>query len=127
MTKAAAIYQFFAAFGLDAYEETSVYALEGQPAFPYLTYEMGTDCFGEYDTFLTFSIWYRSTSWAAANAKVEEIAAAIGRDGKIIAVDGGYLLFKMHSSPFAVSMSDPSDSMVKRKKMNLLVRFYTST
>ena len=74
MNKAAALYQFFSYFGLDAYEENSVYALETPPAFPYLTYEMKTDAFGVYDTALSFSLWYRSTSWAAANAKVDEYA-----------------------------------------------------
>lgn len=125
MTKAAAIYQFFAAFGLDVYEENSVYALENPPAFPYLTYEKRTDSFGEYDTSITFSLWYRSISWAAADAKVEEISAAIGRGGKVVPLTGGYLLI-MRGSPFATSMGDPSDDMIKRKLMNLTIRFYTN-
>ncbi len=124
-TKAAALYSFFSGFGLDAWEENSVYALENPPSFPYLTYEMMTDAFGEYDTALTFSLWYRSTSWAAANAKVEEISAAIGRSGKVIPVDGGYILI-MRGSPFAQSTGDPSDDMIKRKLMNITVRFYTN-
>ncbi|MBP0975080.1 MAG: hypothetical protein J6P20_03360 [Oscillospiraceae bacterium] len=125
MTKAAALYQFFSSFDLDAYEENSVYALESPPEFPYLTYEMITGFFGEYDITLTFSLWYRSTSWSAANAKVEEISAEIGREGKRIPVDGGYLLI-LRGSPFAQSMGDPSDDMIKRKIMNINVRYYTS-
>lgn len=125
MTKAAALYQFFSGFSLEAWEENSVYVLESPPAFPYLTYEMRTDAFGEYDTSLAFSLWYRSTSWAAANAKVEEISAAIGRGGKVLPVDGGYLLI-MRGSPFAQSLGDPSDDMIKRKLINVTVRFYTN-
>lgn len=125
MTKAAAIYAFFAAFGLDTYEENSVYTLEAPPEFPYLTYELKTDCFGDYDTAISFSLWYRSASWAAANAKVEEISEAIGRGGKPIPIDNGYLLI-MRGSPFCQSLGDPSDSMVKRKLLNLTVRFYTN-
>lgn len=125
MTKAAALYQFFSSFGLEAWEENSVYALESPPEFPYLTYEMRTDAFGDYDTAITFSIWYRSTSWAAANAKVEEISAAIGRGGTIMHVDGGYILI-MRGSPFAQSLGDPSDDMIKRKLFNITVRFYTN-
>lgn len=125
MTKAAALYQFFSSFGLDAWEENSVYALENPPAFPYLTYQMHTDSFGEYDAPLSASLWYRSTSWAAANAKVEEISAEIGRGGKVVPVDGGHLLF-MRGSPFAQSLGDPSDDMIKRKLLNISVRFYTS-
>lgn len=125
MTKAAALYQFFSGFGLEAWEENSVYALESPPAFPYLTYEMRTDAFGDFDTSLTFSLWYRSNSWAAANAKVEEISAAIGRGGKVLPVDGGYLLI-MRGSPFAQSLGDPSDDMIKRKLLNITVRYYTN-
>ena len=125
MTKAAALYQLFSGFGLEAWEENSVYALESPPEFPYLTYEMRTDAFGDYDTAITFSIWYRSTSWAAANAKAEEISAAIGRGGTIIHCDDGYLLI-MRGSPFAQSLGDPSDDMIKRKLFNITVRFYTN-
>lgn len=125
MTKAAAIYAFFAAFGLDTYEENSVYSLENPPAFPYLTYEMNTDSFGDYDTSISFSLWYRSASWSAANAKVEEISAAIGRGGKVVPVDGGYILI-MRGSPFAQSLGDPSDDMIKRKLLQLKMRFYTN-
>lgn len=125
MIKAAALYKFFSGFGLEASEENSVYTLENPPEFPYLTYEMNTDAFGDYDTALTFSLWYRSTSWAAANAKVEEISAAIGRGGKVLPVDDGYLLI-MRGSPFAQSLGDPSDDMIKRKMLNIAVRFYTN-
>ena len=125
MNKAAALYQFFSYFGLDAYEENSVYALETPPAFPYLTYEMKTDAFGVYDTALSFSLWYRSTSWAAANAKVDEISALLGRSGARIKIDGGYMLI-MRGSPFSQSLGDPQDDMIKRKLCNITVRFYTS-
>lgn len=126
MTKAAVLYNFFSGFGLEAWEENSVYALESPPDFPYLTYEMNTDAFGEYDTNLTFSLWYRSTSWAAANAKVEEISESISRGGKIFLVDGGFILI-MRGSPFAQSMGDPSDDMIKRKYCNITVRYYTNS
>lgn len=126
MTKASALYQFFSSFGLEAWEENSVYTLESPPEFPYLTYEMNTDAFGDYDTALTFSLWYRSKNdWYPANQKAEEISAAIGRGGTIIHVDDGYLLI-MRGSPFAQSLGDPSDDMIKRKLFNITVRFYTN-
>ena len=125
MTKAQALYQFFDSFGIDAYEENSVYTLENPPDFPYLTYEMKTDCFGDYDTALSFSTWHRSNSWSASNQKAEEISAFIGRGGYKMMIDGGYMLI-MRGSPFAQSMGDPSDSMIKRKLFNINVRFYTS-
>ena len=125
MTKAQALYAFFSGFNLPAYEENSVYAMTEPPEFPYLTYELKTDAFGEYDTSISFSTWHRSASWAAANEKAEEISTFIGRGGRIVNVDGGYLLI-MRGSPFAQSMGDPADDAIKRKVFNINVRFYTS-
>lgn len=125
MTKAQALHQFFSEFGMTAFEENSVYSLESPPAFPYITYEFKTDAFGDADSSLTFSTWHRSTSWSAPNAKAEEISAFIGRGGRRIQIEGGYLLI-MRGSPFSQSMGDPSDDMIKRKLFNINVRFYTS-
>lgn len=124
MTKAAALYSFFSSFGIPAYEENSVYDMEEAPGYPYLTYELNTDAFSQNDTPLTFSLWYRSTSWVKANAKVEEISASISRTGRILECDGGYILI-MRGSNFAQSMGDESDNMIKRKLINLTARFYT--
>ena len=124
-TKAAVLYSFFSGFGLDAWEENSVYALESPPDFPYLTYESRTDSFAGNDVPLSFSLWYRSTSWSAANAKVEEISASISKDGVMLPVDGGYILVK-RGSPFGQNMGDPSDDMIKRKLCSVTVRFYTN-
>ena len=107
------------------WRETSVYALENPPSYPYLTYEVRTDAFGDYDTPLNFSLWYRSSSWKSADAKVEEISAAIGRDGIVYPIDGGYMLIQ-RGAPFAQDMNDPSDDMVKRKLCSISVRFYTN-
>ena len=128
MTKAAALYTFFASFGLSAYEEHSVYAMamQGQaPTFPYITYEGKTDFFGDNDTPLSFSIWYRSSTWKDINAKSQQISAAIGRVGTIITCDGGYILIK-RSQPWGQNMGDDSDDMVKRNYHNLSIRFYTN-
>lgn len=124
MTKAAALFNFFSSFGIDAYEENSVYALEKQPDFPYITYELKTDCLSESDTMISFSVWYRSTSWTAANAMAETISKAIGYGGKVISCDDGYIWIK-RGSPFAQSMGDPSDDMIKRKYCTLSVSFLT--
>lgn len=126
MTKAAALHSFFSGFGLTAYEENSVYALESPPALPYLTYEVRTDAFTDgADTPISASLWYRTTTWTAVNEKVEEISAAVGRSGKVIPIDFGYLLVR-RVSPFSQSMADPADSMIKRKVLNFAVRYYTN-
>lgn len=124
MTKAAAIYQFWSQFGLEAFEENSVYQMDEKPSFPYLTYELTTDSFEGSAVALSASLWYRSTSWTQANAKAEEISAVIGRDGKIISCDGGYIWIKRRS-PFSQSMGDDTDDMIKRKILNISVEFWT--
>lgn len=121
MTKAAAIYQFWNSFGLTAYEENSV---PDDAAFPYITYQLVTDSF-DYEIPLTASLWYRSESWTAINAKTEEISQKISRGGKIISCDGGAIWLK-RGQPFAQSMGDESDNLIKRKYLNITAEFMTA-
>lgn len=121
MTKAAAIYQFWNSFGLTAYEENSV---PDDASFPYITYQLVTDSFDR-EIPLTASIWYRSESWTAINAKTEEISSNIGLGGKIIKCDGGRIWIK-RGQPFAQNMGDESDDLIKRKYLNLTFEFFTA-
>ena len=121
MTKAAAIYQFWSGFGLTAYEENTV---PTDAAFPYITYQLVTDSFDR-EIPLTASIWYRSESWTAINAKTEEISQKIRRGGKIIPCDIGAIWLK-RGQPFAQSMGDESDDLIKRKYLNITAEFMTA-
>ena len=121
MTKAAAIYQFWSGFGIAAYEENTV---PEDAAFPYLTYQLVTDSFDR-DVAATASLWYRGESWTAINAKTEEISQKISRGGKIIACDGGAIWLK-RGQPFAQSMGDESDDLIKRKYLNITAEFLTA-
>ena len=121
MTKAAAIYQFWSSFGLTAYEENTV---PSDVAFPYVTYQLVTDGF-ESEIPLAASLWYRSESWTAINAKTEEISQKISRGGKIIPCDGGAIWLK-RGQPFAQSMGDESDNLIKRKYLNITAEFITA-
>ena len=121
MTKAAAIYQFWNSFGLTAYEENTVPA---DATFPYITYQLVTDSFDR-EIPLTASIWYRSESWAGINAKTEEISHKISRGGKIIHCDDGAIWLK-RGQPFAQSMGDESDDLIKRKYLNITAEFMTA-
>ena len=121
MTKAAAIYQFWNSFGLTAYEENSV---PDEAQFPYITYQLVTDSFDR-EIPLTASIWYRSESWSGINAKAEEISQKISRGGKIIPCDGGVIWLK-RGHPFAQSMGDESDDLIKRKYLNITAEFMTA-
>ena len=121
MTKAAAIYQFWNSFGLTAYEENSV---PDDAAFPYITYQLVTDGFDR-EVPVTASLWYRSESWTAINSKTEEISQKISRGGKIISCDGGAIWLKQ-GQPFAQSMGDERDDLIKRKYLNIIAEFMTA-
>ena len=121
MTKAAAIYQFWSGFGLTAYEENTV---PDDAVFPYITYQLVTDSFDR-EIPLTASIWYRSESWTAINAKAEEISQKISRGGKIIPCDGGAIWLK-RGQPFSQNMRDESDDLIKRKYLNITAEFMTA-
>ena len=121
MTKAAAIYQFWNGFGLTAYEENSV---PDDATFPYITYQLVTDSFDR-EIPITASIWYRSESWAGINAKTEAISQKISRGGKIISCDGGAIWLK-RGQPFAQSMGDESDDLIKRKYLNITAEYLTA-
>ena len=121
MTKAAAIYQFWSSFGLTAYEENTV---PTDAAFPYVTYQLVTDGFDR-EVPVTASLWYRSESWTAINAKTEEISQTISRGGKIIACDGGAIWLK-RGQPFAQNMGDENDDLIKRNHLNITAEFMTA-
>ena len=121
MTKAAAIYQFWNGFGLTAYEENTV---PDDATFPYIAYQLVTDSFDR-EIPLTASLWYRSESWTAINAKAEEISQKIGRGGKIISCDDGAIWLK-RGQPFSQNMRDESDDLIKRKYLNITAEFMTA-
>lgn len=121
MTKASAFYNFWSGFGLTAYEENTV---PTDATFPYITYQVVTDSFGA-EVALTASVWYLDTSWVESNAKAEEISRTISRGGKTIPVDGGVLWLK-RGTPFAQSMGDETDDLIKRKYLNITAEFLTA-
>lgn len=129
MTKAAAIYQFFSGFGVPAYEENSIYYTSKEIEFPYITYELKTDCWNDAEAVqLSASLWYRSvgSSLVEINAKTEEISKSIPLQGKRIFCDDGILLFRKEH-PFAQTAGQEADDLVKRKILSFSVRFYTIT
>lgn len=122
--KSQAIVQFLESFGLPVYDEQSVPSGENRPQFPYLTYEERLDDF-DHPVSMTFSLWYRSTSWKNASDKVEEIEDIIGRGGKIIPCTGGAIWVRK-GSPFAQRLGDAMDDLVKRYYCNIAVEYITA-
>ena len=122
MSKASAFHSFMSGFGLTAYDESNVPA---NAPLPYLTYTYSTGEFNGGEVALVINLWYKTESNATPNAKVEEIYSAIGRGGVTIPVEGGAIWIK-RGSPFAQSITDPSDANVRRRYINLTAEFLTA-
>lgn len=123
MTKEAALHYFMSHLGLTAYQENAVPTGDEKPTFPYLTYEVATGSWDE-PIPLSISLWYRSTSWVAANAMAESISQAISRGGVTLWCDGG-MLWITRGEPFARSLGDDQDDQIKRKILNITVEYLT--
>lgn len=121
MTKAAALQQFFSSFGIPAYASSAV---PDDAKFPWITYDLSTSAWDDGNVSLTVNLWYYTTSEATPNAKAQEISDSIGRGGAIIPCDGGYIRL-LRGNPFCQSLHDDSDSMIKRRYMNITARYYT--
>lgn len=126
MTKAAAIQGFWESFGLEAFEENAVPTGKDAPNFPYITYELITDDFGNNVT-MSASLWYRDAfdlTWVPANAKADEIGARLGYAGVRLSCDGGCIWLR-RGVPFAQSMGDPDDNMICRKVVSVDAMYLT--
>lgn len=121
MTKESAIHNFWSTFGLLAYEENSV---PTDAVLPYITYQLVVDSFDN-EVSMTASLWDNSTSWAYLTVKSNEIAQTIGRGGIILDCDGGSIWIKK-GVPFIQNMSDPDNTNIKRKLINITVEYLTT-
>lgn len=121
MTKAAALYQFFASFGMEAYASTSV---PDDVTFPYLTYDLITNVWDGGEVGLTVNLWFYTTSEAVPNAKADELSEAIGLGGKVLPCDDGYIWLK-RGSPWCQSLSDETSPTVKRRYINVTAEYLT--
>lgn len=122
MDKEQAIHSFWSSFGLPAYDENTV---PDDAVMPYITYSVSTGSL-EDQLSLGGSVWYRSTSWAEAARKVNQIAEFIGAGGhRIMRIDDGYL-YLTKGVPFSNRMSDPGDDMTRRVYINVNAEFFTA-
>ena len=119
MTPEAAIYRFFAGFGIPAYADSSV---PDDAEYPYLTYSLVMGGWGEGEVSLEVNLWYRTDEEREPNAKAREIRAAIGLGGEPLPCDGGWVWLK-RGTPWSQSMGDDSDSMIKRRYINVTAEF----
>lgn len=115
MTQEAAIFGFLSGFGIPAYAATAV---PSDVEFPYITYSPVISGWNQGEATMVVNVWYRTESEAEPNAKVREIGEVIGIGGVTIPCDDGILWLK-RGLPWAQSLSDESDSKVKRRYLNV--------
>lgn len=116
--KQQAYFNFWQSFNLPVYDENSV---PDGAEFPYITYQVIID---ELDGFVfpTASVWYRSESWAEADAKVNEISRHIA-EMLPLPLDNGFMHITK-GTPFAQRMAE-ADPTVKRYMLNMGIEFLT--
>lgn len=120
MTKEAALQAFFEQF-LPSYAASAV---PDDVEFPYLTYELITSAWEEGEVGLTVNLWYYTTSEATPNAKAREISETIGLGGIQVPCDGGSIWFT-RGSPWCQSLTDSTDSRIKRRYLNITANYNT--
>ena len=116
---AQALHSFWSSFGLTAYDENSVPTGSNAPDFPYLTYQSYVGDI-QHSTAFSVSLWYRSTSWAAAVRKAEEVRKRL--TGVNVPYDGGAVRLWV-GNPSYYRMSDPNDDSIKRIVVNVTADF----
>lgn len=130
MDKAQALHLFWSSFGIPAIDENSAYDTKVLQqlgiGYPRITYEVGEGNLGE-PQMLTASLWYREPSWAAAEAKAQQIADRLGWGGKTVKVDGGYLRLMLPRDTIIFRRMADEDSDLRRIVFNLAVDFLTAT
>ncbi len=104
---AQALYQFFSGFSLPAYVE---YSPPDDAVLPYITYQVIEPNWPDVGT-LYARVWYRSTSFTAINAKVDEIRRAVG-EGVSIPTSGG-AVYLSKGTPFAQNMPMEGDDTLR--------------
>ena len=118
-------YNFWAGFGIPAYEQNSVPDVDDRE-YPYITYEAASSGFDE-DVPVNASIWTRSDSWEQADGFADAIYDALADGGVIVPyTDTRFTRGAIHitaGEPFAESMGDPDDSAIKRKLLNVTLHY----
>lgn len=117
MTREQALYNFWAGFGIPAYDEGSV---PDETELPYITYNVSLDNF-EYPVSSTASIWDESTSWVSISQKCSQIESEISRGGKMISFDNGAFWIKK-GHPFAQRVNDPNEK-IRRILINVEIEY----
>ena len=120
MTKEAALQAFFEQF-LPSYAGSAV---PEDVEFPYLTYELITSAWEEGEVGLTVNLWYYTTSEAIPNTMARLISQMIGAGGVQVPCEDG-TIWLTRGSPWCQSLTDSTDSRIKRRYLNITANYNT--
>lgn len=73
---------------------------------------------------MTVNLWFYTTREDIPDEKAHEFSELIGYGGTQIPCDGGYIWLK-RGSPFCQSITDSTDSNIKRRYINLTAEYLT--
>ncbi len=128
MTKEETLYKFWSSFGVPAFNENTVPIGNDVPEYPYITYQVITDSLNE-PVYMSANLWDRDKSGYSAelenSKRIDLMSKRIGRGGTTVLYDGG-AIFIHRGSPFAQSLSDVNDDMIKRKLINIEAEFISA-
>ena len=116
-------YEFWAQFGVPAYEENSVPDRD-LITYPYRSSPAAAGGFGDPVT-VTPSIWDRNSSWFNADKLSDQIEHFI-RMTNPIKYDDGRMWVYIGETTFSQNMGDPDDDLIKRKVLNVNIEFEQS-
>lgn len=119
--KDVALYEFFSSFGLPAYVATNV---PEDAEFPRLTYEPVFGSLSGGPVSVGVNLWYRTESERTPNSKADEIFKRIGESGITFPCAEG-IIWINRDSPWCQNLSDPDDSLIKRRYLLMTAQFLT--
>lgn len=122
MTKAAALQAFFSAQGTNAYPAAAV---PQNATLPYLSYTLATAAWEDGPVALTVELWDYTRSETPINAQAQRLSAAIGRGGKLLRCDGGYI-WLTRGAPWCLAVRDEGDDLIKRRQINVKAEYLTA-
>ena len=128
MDKAQALYKFWSLFlpAIDeqsAYDESTLEDLDIE--YPYISFEVATDSFDS-TVAIGADIWYKSTSWADATEKADEISDYIGLGGVMFPYTGG-AIWITRGTPFAQRLPEESgNDSIRRIHININAEYLSA-
>lgn len=121
MTKNEALYAWFNDF-MDFYRASAV---PDDVVFPYGTYEYVSGSWEDGVVSVTVNLWFYTDSEAIPDKKEMELSGKIGPGGVLVPCEGGYIWI-MRGSPWCRSLAHADNSSIKRRYINIDLRFLTA-